>query len=60
MNENGQVVSKTDLNAQAESIDQEEVEQFNPEKIPPKILVTNNKIGENGEYVAMFHPEAAF
>ena len=60
LNENGQVVSKTDLNAQTDSLDNEEPEQFNPEKIPPKILLANNKIGEVGEHVAMFHPEAAF
>ena len=35
-------------------------ESFNPDKIPPKILVTTTKIGDSGDIVAMFHPEAVY
>ena len=37
-----------------------EPEQFNPDKIPPKILVTGTKLGDSGDMIALFHPEASY
>lgn len=33
---------------------------FNPDNIPPKILIANPKIADTGDFVALFHPEAAY
>ena len=53
------------LSARAKSqdedgIDAAEAEGFDPDKIPPKILVTTPKIGDTGDVVALYHPEAAY
>lgn len=53
------------LSARADSqgldgIDAEAADQFDPDKIPPKILVTKPQISDTGEVVAMYHPEAAY
>lgn len=42
--------------------EQPEEEEFNSDKIPPKILITNTKIASTDPpcQIALFHPEASF
>ena len=58
--ENGQVLSARTDPAPADGDQPGGEEQFNPDKIPPKILVTTPKLGETGDFVALYHPEAAY
>jgi len=41
-----------------ESIDPDE--EFNPDKIPPKLLITTVKLPEPPQCVALYHPEASY
>ena len=41
-----------------DSIDPEE--EFNPDKIPPKILIANVKISDPPSNIAVYHPEASY
>jgi len=35
-------------------------EEFNPDKIPPKLLITTVKLPEPPQCVALYHPEASY
>lgn len=59
INEAGQVVV-AGIETPVEGQDPVEADEFNIEKIPTKILITSTKIGESGNVVALFHPEAAY
>lgn len=57
VNEEGQVVV---VGADMATIESGEPEKFNPDNIPPKILVTATNIGDTGQSVALCHPEATY
>lgn len=62
VNELGEVVSARDsapLNEEGLEVEEEEP-VFNPDNIPPKVLVVTPKIGDSGEFVAVYHPEASY
>lgn len=58
--EDGKIMSARTDAAPADGEEAPAEESFNPDKIPPKILVTTTKIGDSGDIVAMFHPEAVY
>lgn len=58
--ENGQIISARTDSAPVDGEENPEPEQFNPDKIPPKILVTGTKLGDSGDMIALFHPEASY
>lgn len=59
VNEQGQVVQKTELEPN-ESGEAADFDQFDPDKIPPKILVVHPKISETGDVISVYHPEATY
>lgn len=58
-NESAVLSARAD-SAPLDGVDAPEPDTFDPDKIPPKILVTSPKIGDSGEIVALYHPEASY
>ena len=58
-NESAVLSARAD-SAPLDGIEAEAADAFDPDKIPPKILVTTPKIGDTGDVVALYHPEAAY